>query len=56
MDNEYSWTAFYPEAARNYDESSTEVSHMAEVIGVAALKYGTRPAIRRNFLTGPARL
>jgi len=52
MDNEYSWTAFYPEAARNYDESSTEVSHMAEVIGVAALKYGTRPAISTQLPNG----
>ena len=52
MDNENSWTAFYPESASNYDESSIGVSHMAEVIGVAARKYGTRPAVSTQLPTG----
>ena len=52
MDNENSWTAFYPESASNYGESSIGVSHMAEVIGVAAQKYGTRPAVSTQLPTG----
>lgn len=52
MDNEHPWTAFYPEAARKFNESSIEVSHMAEVVGVAARKYGTRPAVSTQLPTG----
>ena len=47
-----SWTAFYPEAARNYDESSIKISHMAEVTGIAARKYGTRPAVSTQLPGG----
>ena len=52
MGNENSWAAFYPEAAQNFDESSIKVSHMAEVVGVAARKYGTRPAVSTQLSTG----
>ena len=52
MGNENSWAAFYPEAAQNYDESSIKVSHMAEVVGIAARKYGTRPAVSTQLSTG----
>ena len=52
MGNENSWTAFYPEAAKNYDESSIEVSHMAEVLGAAAQEYGTRPAVSTQLSSG----
>jgi long-chain acyl-CoA synthetase len=50
--NENSWAAFYPEAARNFDESSLEVSHLAEVVGVASRKFGTRPAVSTQLPTG----
>jgi long-chain acyl-CoA synthetase len=52
MGNKNSWTAFYPQAARNYDESSIEVSHMAEVVSAAAQEYGTRPAVSTQLPTG----
>jgi long-chain acyl-CoA synthetase len=52
MNNENSWAAFYPEAARNYDESAIGISHMAEVLGVAAQEYGTRPAVSTQLPTG----
>jgi long-chain acyl-CoA synthetase len=52
MGNENPWTAFYPEAAKNYDESSIGVSHMAEVVGIAAQEYGTRPAVSTQLPTG----
>jgi long-chain acyl-CoA synthetase len=52
MGKENSWTAFYPEAAKNYDESSIEVSHMAEVIGAAAREHGSRPAVSTQLPDG----
>jgi len=52
MSTENSWTAFYPEAAKNYDESSIGVSHLAEVVGAAAQEYGTRPAVSTQLPTG----
>ncbi len=52
MGSENSWTAFYSEAAKNYDESSIKFSHMAEVIGAAAQEYGTRPAVSTQLPTG----
>jgi long-chain acyl-CoA synthetase len=52
MGSENSWTAFYPEAAKNYDESSIAISHMAEVVGAAAQEYGTRPAVSTQLPTG----
>jgi hypothetical protein len=52
MGNENPWIAFYPEAAKNFDESSIEVSHMAEVVGAAAQAYGTRPAVSTQLPTG----
>ena len=36
MGDQLSWKAFYPEAAKNFDESSIEVKHMAEVVIAAA--------------------
>jgi len=52
MGKQNSWTAFYPEAARNYDESSIGVSHLAEVLGVAAQNFGTRPAVSTQLPNG----
>jgi len=52
MGKQNSWTAFYPEAAKSFDESSIEVSHMAEVVGAAAREYGTRPAVSTQLPTG----
>lgn len=52
MSSEHSWTAFYPEAARNFDESSIGFSHVAEVISVAAQEYGTRPAVSTQLPNG----
>ena len=52
MSNEHSWAAFYPEAAKNYDGSTIGISHMAEVVGVAAQEYGTRPAVSTQLPTG----
>jgi long-chain acyl-CoA synthetase len=52
MANENPWTAIYPEAARNYDESSIEISHLAEVVDIAAQKYGSRPAVSTQLPTG----
>ncbi len=52
MDNENSWAAFYPEAARNYDESSIGYGHLAEVIGAVAQKFGTRPAVSTQLPSG----
>jgi len=52
MANENPWTAFYPEAARNFHQSSIEVSHIAEVVGIAAQEYGTRPAVSTQLPTG----
>jgi len=52
MANENPWTAFYPEAARNYEESSIEVNHLAEVVDIAAQKYGSRPAVSTQLPTG----
>ena len=46
------WAAFYPEAARNFDGSSIGVSHMAEVIRVAARAYGSRPAVSTQLPNG----
>jgi len=52
MGNENPWIAFYPEAAKNFNKSSIEVSHMAEVVGAAAQEYGTRPAVSTQLPTG----
>lgn len=50
--NEKPWTAFYPEAARNFAESSIEASHLAEVVSIASHKYGSRPAVTTQLPTG----
>ena len=52
MANENPWTAFYPEAARNFDESSVEASHLAEVVDIAARNYGSRPAVSTQLPNG----
>jgi len=52
MGSEYCWTEFYPQAAKNFDETAIKVSHLAEVVGVAAQKYGTRPAVTTQLPTG----
>jgi long-chain acyl-CoA synthetase len=52
MGNEDSWKAFYPEAARNFDDSSIGFGHLAEVLGVAAQDFGTRPAVSTQLPTG----
>ena len=52
MDEQYSWEAFYSGAARDYDESAIGHSHMAEVVGAAAQKFGTRPAVSTQLPSG----
>jgi len=52
MANENPWTAFYPEAARNYHQSSIGVNHLGEVVGVAAKEYGTRKAVSTQLPSG----
>jgi len=52
MNEQYSWEAFYPVAAREYDESDIGHSHMADVIGAAAQKFGTRPAVSTQLPSG----
>jgi long-chain acyl-CoA synthetase len=52
MDNGYSWEAFYSEAARNFDEASLPVMHMAEVVEVAARDYGSRAALSTQLPDG----
>jgi long-chain acyl-CoA synthetase len=47
-----SWTAFYPEAARNFNGSSIGVDHMADVIRSTAREYGSRPAVTTQLPTG----
>jgi len=52
MGKENPWIEFYPEAARNYDDSSIAYNHIAEVISLAAQKYGPRPAVSTQLPTG----
>ena len=52
MNNEKPWTAFYPQAATNFDRASVEASHLAEVTGIAARNFGTRPAVSTQLPTG----
>ncbi len=52
MANENPWTAYYPEAARNYHQSSIGVNHLGEVVGVAAKEYGTRKAVSTQLPSG----
>jgi long-chain acyl-CoA synthetase len=47
-----SWTAFYPDAARDFDEVNIELTHLAEVTEVAADQYGVRPAVSTQLPTG----
>ncbi|MFC1796912.1 AMP-binding protein, partial [Pseudomonadota bacterium] len=52
MDEQYSWEAFYPDTARGYDESDIGHRHMADVIGAAAKKFETRPAVSTQLPSG----
>lgn len=52
MGNLDSWTAFYPDAARDFDEVNIELTHLAEVTEVAADQYGVRPAVSTQLPTG----
>ncbi len=52
MGKAHSWTAFYPEEARNYDESAIGHGHLADVVGAAAEKYGDAPAVSTQLSTG----
>ena len=52
MNEQYSWEAFYSGAARDYHESDIGHSHMADVIGAAAKKFETRPAVSTQLPSG----
>jgi long-chain acyl-CoA synthetase len=52
MANGNQWVASYPEAARKFDDSSIGVSHLAEVLRVAAVEYGARPAVSTQLPNG----
>ena len=52
MGTENPWIEFYPEAARNYDDSSIGHKHMSEVVSISAQKYGTRPAVSTQLSSG----
>ena len=52
MTNDSPWTVFYPDAARTFDESSIEASHLAEVVDIAAKKFESRPAVSTQLPTG----
>lgn len=52
MSDQTSWTAFYPEAARNFDESKIEVEHLADVVITAARQYTTRSAVSTQLPNG----
>jgi long-chain acyl-CoA synthetase len=52
MSNKKPWTSFYPQAAIDFDGSSVEAGHMAEVTGIAARKFGARPAVSTQLPTG----
>lgn len=52
MSNEKPWASFYPETAKNFSESSVGVNHLAEVTGIAALEFGTRPAVSTQLPNG----
>ena len=46
------WVAIYPKTAREISHSSIKVNHLAEVVGVAARKYGERPAVSTQLPNG----
>ena len=46
------WMASYPDAARNFDDSSVQAGHMAEVVRLAASEYGARPAVSTQLPNG----
>ena len=52
MDNEHSWVSLYPEAAKNFDEDSIAAGHMAELVSIAAVDYGSRPAVSTQLADG----
>ena len=52
MNKEKPWTAFYPQAATDFDGSSVEAGHMAEITGIAARNFGARPAVSTQLPTG----
>ncbi len=52
MSDQASWTAFYPEAARKFDESDIGVEHVAEVVSVAAGHCADRPAVSTHLPNG----
>ena len=52
MAKEQSWAKYYPESAREYDESSIGHCHLADVVNAAARAYGTRPAVSTQLPSG----
>lgn len=52
MGNEQSWTRYYPEAAREYEESTLGHPHLADVVEAAAREFGARPAVSTQLPSG----
>jgi long-chain acyl-CoA synthetase len=46
------WTAYYPDSARNFDASNIGASHLAEVPGQAADRFGKKPAVSTQLPSG----
>jgi long-chain acyl-CoA synthetase len=44
--------ASYPDAARNFDDTSVQARHLAEVVRLAANEYGARPAVSTQLPNG----
>ena len=52
MSNNNSWEKFYPESARDYNESTIGHCHLADVVGFAAQKFGILPAVSTQLPSG----
>ena len=52
MSEQKPWLAVYPETPRQFDCSSLEFSHLAEVVGTAAESFGERPAVSTQLPNG----
>jgi len=46
------WKAFYPDSALDYDPSAIEASHLAEIPGRAAARFGQMPAVSTQLPSG----
>jgi long-chain acyl-CoA synthetase len=52
MDNSGSWSAYYSETARQFDESSLGHGHLADVVAAAAENFGDRPSVSTQLPNG----